>query len=174
MYFVTFCNLQQKVLQHWNIQTYFPLISVCCLVKTLTCQGAHNTSCSHLLNTSPHKPTQVNWAFALQFILFIYFLIKIYPLVYQGQSGLPGRAKLPHSVLCISMKIPIKRQANTFVRALTGQVLTSASNSPREKAQGNVSNIYQFFRPEVTDNGFLLSKSPPHTEDVKQDKTKQY
>lgn len=140
------------------------------LVKTQTCPGAHIISCSHLLNTSPHNPTQANWAFALQFPRFV---IMITPFSLP-RAIRPVWAKQPHSVVSTSMRIPVKSRANVFFCMLTGQVLTSASNSLQERAQGNVSNISQFFKLKACysywQRLFVFKKSTTYQRETRQNK----
>ena len=97
--------------------------------------------CSQRLPLPPSEriSTHANWAFALQFPCSTVIITPF------RQSGLPGWVKRPHSVVSTSMRIPVKTQANIFTCTLTGQVWTSDSSSPQERAQGNVSKVSQFF-----------------------------
>lgn len=60
IYFVTFCSLQEKVLHTETLRPIFLQFQyVIFTYNTNMCCGAHNTSCSHLLNTSPRKWTEL-------------------------------------------------------------------------------------------------------------------
>lgn len=132
------CLLQspEESTSHWNTQTHFPLVSVCCLqLNTGMCHSAHNTSCSHLSNVSPRNPIQVNWAFALQ---FLHFKIMIIPF------SLPRAIKpvwMSKMTTFCSLSLSENSLSKHISLPINQQVLTVFSNRPQVRSQDKVPNI---------------------------------